>query len=73
MATETKATEKTDNVTPAEAEMSAEELRAELLKLQPQTELGRDLIALALRGLAEGVPRMSPTEIQLYLNRDRHA
>ena len=73
MAIETRATEKADNVTPAETEMSAEELRAELLKLQPQTELGRDLIALALRGLAEGVPRRSPAEIHLYLNRDRHA
>ena len=73
MATETIATEGVKQVAPAQVEMSEEELRVELMKLQPQTELGRDLIALALRGLAEGVPRLSPEEIQSYLGRDRYA
>lgn len=73
MATETMMVENSLQTTSAQTEMSAAELRTALLALTPQTEMGRDLIALALRGLAEGVARLSPEEIQLYLGRERNA
>lgn len=46
-------------------------IRQQLLALSPGSELGRKLIELAVKGLDEGVERMSADEISAYLGRPR--
>jgi hypothetical protein len=52
-------------------EEEKEELRRMLKSIQPQTELGRQLIELSLEGVEQGVTRMDVDEIMEYLGRDR--
>jgi hypothetical protein len=52
-------------------EEEKEELRRMLKSIQPQTELGRQLIELSLEGVEQGVTRMDVDEILEYLGRDR--
>lgn len=42
-------------------------IRRQLLALSPESAFGRKLIELAVKGLDEGVERMSPAEISTYL------
>jgi len=49
-----------------------EEAQAALRQLQPQTELGRRLIELALKGIEDGVEPISADEVRDYLGRERY-
>jgi hypothetical protein len=46
-----------------------EDLREAVEDFEPETELGRELKELALRGLDEGVEPLTPDEIMEYLGR----
>ena len=48
-----------------------QEIEASLLALRPNDPHTRKMIELALQGLREGVPRVTPEEIFAYLQRFR--
>lgn len=61
-----------DEVDREKEKAELEEAAAALRQLQPQTELGKRLIELALKGIEAGVPRLSTDEIREYLGRERY-
>lgn len=48
---------------------NVEEIERDLLALRPTDPHVRKMIELALQGLREGVPRLTPEEIYEYLGR----